>query len=199
MSDSHRFAVDVLDLVCRRFESKAADLVVIAGAEPFKAWLIGEAYLACKARQATFPFCEVTANPPYGGANGEEVKDENDNPYLKCGDLRVGATFEKGDHRWVFAEFAVLHAGTRDTEKWRRKVETSVSRLKRLGWVNSIALLVIVVVGGPDGVSIPEDFEKIWNRPPLTEPFTCLLPDGGSLTVKAFDIKQRDSDVKCLV
>jgi hypothetical protein len=199
MSDSHRFAVDVLDLVCHRFEAEAGELRLLAeGGSALQPWLVGEAYLACKARQSTYPFCEVTVKPPYGGTNGENVRDEDDNPLLKRGDLRVGATLEQGDHRWVFAEFAVLHDGIRDLEQWRRKVEKSVSRLKRLHWVNSIALLVIVVVNGADRSRDLDEFD-VWNRPPLTEPFACPLPDGGSLVIKAFDIKQNESDVKCLV
>lgn len=199
MNDSHSFAIDVLDLVCRRFEAKAADVSLLVESDArLKPWLVGEAYLACKLQQSTNPFCEVMAEPPYGGTNGENVKDEDDNPLLKRGDLRVGATFEPGDHRWVFAEFAVLHPGIRDIEKWRKNVEKSAARLKRLRWVNSIALLVIVVVNGPDRSGDLDGFD-VWNRPALTKPFACPLPDGGSLVIKAFDIKQRESDVKCLV
>lgn len=198
MSDSHRFAVDVLELICQRFNAKAADLRLLADSgSALKPWLVGEAYLACRLRQSTYPFCEVTAKPPYGGTNGENVRDEDDNPFLKRGDLRVGATFEQGDHRWVFAEFAVLHAGIRDIGQWHRKVEKSVSRLKRLRWVNSIALLVVVVVNGADRSEGVDGFD-VWNRPALAAPFDCPLPGGGSLVIKAFDIKQNESDVKCL-
>lgn len=202
MSDAHSFAVDVLRIICRRFEEKAADLRLMAEAgTSFEAWLNGEAYLACKLQQSAYPFCEVTAKPPYGGVNGEEVKDDNGNPYLKRGDLRVGATYEKGDHRWVFAEFAVLHDGNREGDRWQRKVEKDVSRLKRLGWVNSISLLVLVAVSKSDVLTTwGESLEAFafWNRPPLTEPFVLSLPNGGSLVVRAFDVKQNEGDVRSI-
>lgn len=200
MSDAHSFAVDVLRIICRRFEEKAADLRLMAeSGTSFKAWLNGEAYLACKLQQAAYPFCEVTAKPPYGGTNGEDVNDENGNPYLKRGDLRVGATHEKGDHRWVFAEFAVLYDGNPPYDAWQREVEEDVSRLKRLGWVNSISLLVLVAVSRSDVLKTwGESLEGfgVWNRPALTEPFSLSLPDGGSLVVKAFDVKRREADVR---
>ncbi|MFO0803421.1 MAG: hypothetical protein U0791_09910 [Gemmataceae bacterium] len=200
MSDAHRFAVDVYHIICRRFEEKAADVRLMAETGiSFEAWLNWEAYLACKLQQSAYPFCEVTAKPPYGGANGEEVKDKNGNPCLKHGDLRVGATYEKGDHRWVFAEFAVLHDGNQQGDKWRRRIEKDVSRLKRLGWVNSISMLVLVAVSQSDVLKTwGESLERldVWNRPALTEPFHFSLPDGGSLLVKAFDVKQREEDVR---
>lgn len=202
MSDAHSFAVDVLRIICCRFQEKAADLRLMAETDvSFEVWLNGEAYLACKLQQSAYPFCEVTAKPLYGGANGEEVKDENGNPYLKQGDLRVGATYEKGDHRWVFAELAVLHDGNREGDKWQRKIEKDVSRLKRLGWVNSISLLVLVVVSKSDDLTTAVDrleSSAVWNRPALTEPFSLSLPDGGSLVVKAFDVKQREADVRSI-
>jgi hypothetical protein len=202
VSDAHSFAVDVLRIICRRFEEKAQDIRLLAeNATSFEAWLNWEAYLACKLQQSAYPFCEVTAKPPYGGTNGEEVKDDNGNPYLKRGDLRVGATYEKGDHRWVFAEFALLHDGNRQGDTWQRKIEKDVARLKRLGWVNSISLLVLVAVSRSDVLTTwGESLESssVWNRPALTEPFAFSLPDGGSLVVKAFDVKRREADVRSI-
>ena len=200
MTDAHRFAVDVFRNICRRFEEKAADVGRIAETgTSFEGWLRGEAFLACKLQQTAYPFCEVTMKPPYGGVDGEDVKDANGNPCLKRGDLRVGATHEKGDHRWLFAEFALLLDADRDGDDWRRRIEKDVSRLKRLGWVNSISLLILVAVSKSEVLKVwrerLENF-SVWNRPALTEPFALSLTGGGSLIVKAFDVKQDDANVR---
>lgn len=66
MIDSYAFAVDVFRTVADRLREKAADLrLLVEAAAPFEAWLTREAFLACKRRQATYPFCEVAADPTY--------------------------------------------------------------------------------------------------------------------------------------
>jgi hypothetical protein len=65
--------------------------------------------------------------------------------------------------------------------------------------VNSISLLILVAVSKSDFLKTwGESLESfaIWNHPALTEPFSLSLPDGGSLVVKAFDVKQREGDVR---
>lgn len=200
MTDAHRFAVDVLRIISDRFQEQAADLGrMAASGAAFDGWLNGEAFLACKLQQSGYPFCDVTLKPPYGGENGEGVMDANGNPCLKRGDLRVGATDEKGDHRWVFAEFVLLHGGDRDGDDWPQRIEQVVSRLKRLGWVNSISLLILVLVSQSEVLKEwGERLQRsgIWSRPALTQPFTLSLPGGGTLVVKAFDVKQDEANVR---
>jgi hypothetical protein len=62
-----------------------------------------------------------------------------------------------------------------------------------LGWKRSASLLVVVAASRGDALSEWSDGlagSAVWNRPALTEPFVITLPGGGSVIVKAFDIKR---------
>lgn len=110
MSDSYTFAVDVSRTVCGRLEARATDLrLMVETGSSFEEWLNWEAFLACKQRQASYPFCEVTAKPGYAS---EGVADGSD-PDHNLGNLRVGGPNEGANHCWVFAEFVLLHDGNR--------------------------------------------------------------------------------------
>jgi hypothetical protein len=190
MGDSYRFAVDVFRTVCGRLEAKASDLrLLIETTSSFVAWLNWEAFLACKLREASYPFCEVTAKPSYAS---EGVADDGGDPDLSSGDLRVGGPNEGADHCWVFAEFALLHDGHRAGGKWLRKLEADADKLKRLGWKRSASLLIVVAASR--GAVRTEWADAlagcaVWNQPALTDPCVISLPGGGSVVIKAFDIK----------
>jgi hypothetical protein len=99
----------------------------------------------------------------------------------------------------VFAEFALLHDGDRTGEEWRRKIETDADKLGRLGWKKSAALLVVVVVAAGRGDVLTERAgdlagRAVWNQPALTDPFVIALPGGGTVILKAFDIKRDPVD-----
>ena len=161
----------------------------------FEEWLNWEAFLACKLRQAGYPFCEVAAKPTYASEN---VADDSGDPDRNLGDLRVGGSYEEGDHRWVFAEFALLHDGNRPGGKWLRKIEADADKLKRLGWKRSASLLVVAAASRGDVLSKWTDFLAgcaVWNQPALTDPVFIDLPGGGSVVLKAFDIKQDPAHV----
>lgn len=195
MSNTHTFAVDVLQTVCDRLASKADELrMLIETTSSFEEWLNWEAFLGCKSRQAEYPFCEVTAKPTYAS---EDMVDENDRPDRNLGDLRVGGPDDGADHCWVFTEIALLHDGNRLGGKWLRKIEEDADKLRRLGWIRSAALLVVVVASRGDVNTEWADFLAgfaAWNAPALTDPFVIRLPGGGSVVVKAFDIKQNPAD-----
>ncbi len=190
MSDSYTFAVDVFRTVCDRLEAKATDLrLLVETTSSFEEWLNWEAFLACKFREANYPFCEVTAKPSYAS---EGVADDSGDPDLNSGDLRVGGPNEGADHCWVFAEFALLHDGNRAGGKWLRKIEADADKLKRLGWKKSASLLVVVAASRGDVMTEWADALAgcaVWNQPALTDPFAFALPGGGSVVVQAFDIK----------
>jgi hypothetical protein len=191
MSESHGFATDVFRIVCARLAAKTADLrLMVETTSSFEEWLNWEAFLACKHRQATYPFCEVAAKPTYAS---EGVADDDGDPDRKLGDLRVGGPDDGANHCWVFAEFALLHDGNRTGDKWRRKIEADAARLKRLGWKKSASLLVVVAASWGDVLTEWADYLAnfpIWNQTALTDAFVLDLPGGGSVVVKAFDIKQ---------
>jgi hypothetical protein len=191
--DSYTFAVDVFRTVCARLEAKAGDLrLMVETTSSFEEWLNWEAFLACKLREASYPFCEVTAKPTY---SSENVADDSGDPDRNLGDLRVGGPDDGADHCWVFAEFALLHDGT--SGKWPRKIEADADKLKRLGWKKSAALLVVVAASKGDVLTEWADYLAsfaVWNQPALTEPFVITLPGGGSVVIKAFDIKRDPAD-----
>jgi hypothetical protein len=200
MTEPHALAVEVLRIVCDRLRARAPDLQLMAETtSSFEEWLNWEAFLACKARQAEAGFCEVAAKPPYSGPGGESATNDDGTPFNKFGDLRVGASYAEGDHRWVFAEFALLHDGNRPGNKWQEKIEADAAKLRRLRWVNSISMLVVVVVSQKDVLIDWGDYLgrlPIWSRPALTAPASFSLPGGGSVLVKAFDVKQKDEHVQ---
>jgi hypothetical protein len=191
--DSLTFAVDVFLTVCVRLRSKAADLrLLVEAGSSFEAWLYWEAYLACKVRQERYPFCEVTAQPTYAS---EGITTEAGDPDRTFGDLRVGGPNDGADHCWLFAEFALLHDGT--GAKWLKKLEADAEKLKRLGWKRSAALLVVVAASRAEVRTEWADYLAgcaVWNQLALTDPVVIALPGGGSVVVKAFDIKQNPAD-----
>jgi hypothetical protein len=192
--DSLTFAVDVFRTVCERLRSKAADLrLLVEDGYSFEEWLNWEAYLACKLRQEGYPFCEVTAKPTYAS---EDVKTETGDRDYNLGDLRVGGPNDGAEHCWVFAELALLHDGT--GAKWLKKIEADVEKLKRLGWKKSAALLIVVVASRTEVLTEWTDYLAgfaVWNGISLTEPCVIPMPGGGSVVLKAFDIKQNPADV----
>lgn len=190
MGDTTAFAVDVFRTVCDRLAGKAADLrAMVETTSSFEEWLNWEAFLACKLRQASYPFCEVAAKPTYAS----EGADDGGDPDRSIGDLRVGGSGQEGDHRWVFAEFALLHDGNRVGGKWLRKIEADADKLLRLGWKRSASLLIVVAASRDDVTTGWAEYLAgfaVWNRPALTDPFVIALPGGGTVVLKAFDIKQ---------
>lgn len=195
MGDSYQFAADVFRTVCDRLAAKAADLqLLVETTSSFEEWLNWEAFLACKHRQASYPLCEVAAKPTY---SSEGVTTEAGDPDRNFGDLRVGGPDDGADHRWVFAEFALLHDGNRAGGKWLRKIEADADKLRRLGWKRSASLLIVVAAGRGDVTTEWASYLSgcaVWNRPALTDPFVISLPGGGSVVVKAFDIKCDPAD-----
>jgi hypothetical protein len=194
MGGSYQFTTDVFRTVCDRLAAKAADLrLLVEAGVSFEEWLNWEAFLACKFRQEGYPFCEVAAKPSYAS---EDVADEAD-PDRNLGDLRVGGPNEGADHCWAFAEFVLLHDGNRSGREWLREIEAEADKLKRLGWKKSAALLVVVATSKGDVLTEwAEDLASfaVWNQPALTDPFVIALPVGGSVVIKAFDIKRDPAD-----
>lgn len=180
MADSYSFAVDVFRCIGERLSTKATELELLAGTSAFEGWLAGEAFLACKQRQGSYPFCEVEAKPTYASEGVTGVGD----PDRDAGDLRVGGPDDGANHCWLFAEFMEIRGG------WRPKVAATTDRLKRLGWKKSAALL-IAVAASRDGD--PPDGE-VWDRPTLTAPVVIPLPGGGAVILTAFDIKRDPTD-----
>lgn len=194
MLDSYTFAVDVFRTVGDRLREKAADLgLLVEAAASFEGWLAREAFLACKRRQAGYPFCEVAADPTYASEGVAGDGDTDGNP----GGLRVGGPDDGANHCWVFAEFALLHVGNREGGGWRRTVEARADRLMRLGWKKSAALLIVAAASRGDVTTEWADALTgctVWNRPALTDPCDVALPGGGSVVLKALDIKRDHAD-----
>jgi hypothetical protein len=194
MGDSYQFTVDVFRTVCDRLAAKAADLrLLVESGTSFEEWLVWEAFLACKLRQESYPFCEVAIKPTYAS---EGVADEAD-PDRNFGDLRVGGPNDGADHCWAFAEFVLLHDGDLTSGEWLRRIEAEADKLRRLGWKKSAALLVVVLASRRDAMTEWADDLAgcaVWNRPALTDPFVIPLPGGGTVVVKALDIKRNPAD-----
>jgi hypothetical protein len=190
MSDSYQFTLDVFRNVCDRLADKAADLrLLVESGTPFEEWLVWEAFLACKLLQESYPFCEVTAKPTYAS---EGVADESD-PDQNLGDLLVGGPNDGADHCWVFAEFVLIHDGNRTEGEWLRKIEAEADKLKRLGWKKSASLLVVALASRGDVIKDWADDLAgcaVWNQPALTDLFVIPLPGGGTVVLKALDIKR---------
>ncbi|MDY3558613.1 hypothetical protein R5W23_005752 [Gemmata sp. JC673] len=190
MGNSYTFTVDVFRTVCDRLAANAADLrLLIEAGESFEEWLAWEAFLACKLRQESYPFCEVAAKPAYAS---EGVSASSD-PESDLGDLRVGGPNDGADHCWVFAEFVLLHHGNRTGGEWPRKIEAGADKLKRLGWKKSASLLIVIAASRGGVMAEWADDQAgcaVWNRPALADPLVIPLPGGGTLVLKAFDVKQ---------
>lgn len=190
MGDSYQFTVDVFRTVCERLQSKPADLqLLVEAGTSFEEWLTFEAFLACKLRQESYPFCEVAAKPTYASENVAEEAD----PDRNLGDLRVGGPNDGADHCWVFAEFVFLRDGNRGSGEWLRKIEAEAAMLKRLGWKKSASLLIVVAAGRGDVLTEwADDLTgcEAWNQPALTDPFIISMPAGGTVVLNALDIKR---------
>jgi hypothetical protein len=107
----------------------------------------------------------------------------------------VGGPNDGADHCWLFAEVALQHDGT--GAKWLKKIEADAEKLKRLGWKKSAALLIVVTASRTEVLTEWADDLSgcaVWNCPALTDPCVIPLPGGGSVVVKAFDIKQNPAD-----
>lgn len=191
MGDSYTFAVDVFRTVCDRLAAKAADLhAMVETALSFEEWLNWEAFLACKHREMSYPFCEVAAKPTY---SSEGVADDSSDPDRNFGDLRVGGPNDGADHCWVFAELVLLHDGNHTGGEWLRRIEADADKLKRLGWKKSASLLIVVAASRGDvQTEWADDLARcaVWNQPALTNPFVIALPGGGTVILKGFDIKR---------
>lgn len=194
MPDSLTFAVDVFRTVCDRLRAKAADLrLLVEDGYSFEEWLNWEAYLACKLRQESYPFSEVTAKPTYAS---EGVQTDSGDPDRPLGDLRVGGPNDGVDHCWLFAEVVLACDGDSADREWVKRAEAATGRLKRLGWKKSAALLIVVAVRTGDGpAGVADAVSEVGDRPALTGTCVIPLPGGGSVVVKAFDIKQNPGDV----
>jgi hypothetical protein len=192
--DSLTFVVDVFRTVCDRFRTKAAELrLLVEAGSAFDEWLHWETYLACKLRQESYPFCEVTAKPTYAS---EGVATEASDADCTLGDLRVGGPNDGADHCWLFAEVVLAGDCASAEQEWVTRVEAATDRLKRLGWKKSAALLIVVMVRAGDALAgLADTANEVWNRPALTDPCVIPLPGGGSVVVKAFDIKQNPADI----
>jgi hypothetical protein len=190
MGDSYPFTVDVFRRICDRLASKAADLRhLVESGISFEEWLNWEAFLACKQRQESYPFCEVAAKPSYASEGVAVESDQGEDR----GDLRVGGPNDGADHCWVFAEFVLIHDGNRAGREWLRKIEADADRLKRLAWKKSASLLVVVTASrGGVLTDWADDLAAcpVWNGLALTDPFVIALAGGGFVVVTAFDIKQ---------
>lgn len=195
MSDTHAFATDIVHIVWARLRERSVELRhLVDAAVEFDGWLEGEAYLACRQRQAERGYCEVTLRPTYGS---EGVTNAGGQSPEEHGALRVGGSGEPGDHRWLFAEFVLLFDRERRVEAWRTRTEAAISRLLRLGWKRSASVIVIVAAGPGDvEAEWSDDLARLaaWNRPLLTDPLRLVLPGGGTLVARAFDVKRNPSD-----
>ncbi|QEL17784.1 hypothetical protein [Limnoglobus roseus] len=187
MDDTHGFAADVFHTVCARLAGQAADLAhLVATDAPFDGWLEGEAYLAC--RSAGGRFGEVEFRPTYGS---EGVTGADGRPSAARGGLRVGGVGDPGHHLWLFAEFVVAPARNGRNEDWQARTEAAIARLLGLGWKRSAALLIVLAADSRDGE--PADVPS-WGQPPLTDAVLIPLPGGGSVVVRAFDVKPDPAD-----
>lgn len=195
MGNSYQFTVDVFRTVCDRLSAKATELqLLVETGTSFDEWLTWEAFLACKLREPSYPFCEVAAKPTYAS---EDVTGDGNDPDRNLGDLRVGGPHDGADHCWAFAEFVLLHDGNRTGGEWRQRIEAEADRLRRLGWKKSASLLVVVAASRGDVMKEWGDDLAgcaVWNQPALTDPFVISLPGGGTVVVKAFDIKRNPAD-----
>jgi len=195
VGDARGFAIDVCRIICNRLADRADDLrLMVETGSSFEDWLNWEAFLVCKFSQPGYQFCEVAAKPTY---SSEGVSDDGGDPERNLGDLRVGGPDDGANHRWLFAEFALLHDGNRASGECLRKIESDTAKLKRLGWKRSASLLIVVVVSKGNVLTEWADYLAgfaVWNRPALTEPFVISLPGGGTVVVKAFDIKRDPAD-----
>lgn len=184
MAESYSFAVDVFRCIGERLSAKTADLGLLIDTAAFEGWLVGEAYLACKGRQDSYPYSEVEAGPTYASEGVVGVGDSD----REAGDLRVGGPEGGANHCWLFAELVVI--GDKAAEEWKPKVVAAADRLRRLGWKKSAALLIAVTVNRagdpPDG--------EVWDRPTLTDPILVPLPGGGAVGLTAFDMKRDPAD-----
>jgi hypothetical protein len=182
MPDSYAFAVHVFHSIGERLSAKAAELELLVGTAAFEGWLVGEALLACKERQSSYPFSEVAAKPTYAseGVDSEGGRD--------AGDLRVGGPDGGANHCWLFAEFVLV--GDEAGGERKPKVEAAVERLKGLGWKKSAALLIAVSVNRAGDTPGGE----VWDRPALTDPVVIALPGGGTVVARAYDVKQNPAD-----
>lgn len=180
MADSYLFAVDVFRRIGERLSAKATELELLAGTTALEGWLVGEAFLACKQRQGSYPFCEVEAKPTYAS---EGVVGEGD-PNKDAGDLRVGGPDNGANHCWLFAELVEIRG------EWKPKVAAAADRLKRLGWKKSAALLIAVAVSRPSNPT----GDEVWDNSALTTPIVIPLPGGGAAILTASDIKRDPTD-----
>ena len=194
MGDSYKFTVDVFRTICDRLAARAAELrLLVETGSSFEEWLTWEAFLACKLREPSYPFCEVAARPTYAS---EGVADEAD-PDRDLGGLRVGGPNDGADHCWVFAEFVLLHDGNRTGGEGPRRIEAAAAKLRRLGWKKSAALLIVAAASRGDVLTEwAGDLAgcAVWNQPALTDPFVISLPGGGTVGLKALDIKRDPAD-----
>jgi hypothetical protein len=139
---------------------------MVETASSFEEWVNWEAFLACKLRQADYPFCEVAARPAYAS---EGVPADGGDSGRNWGDLRVGGPDDGADHCWVFAEFALLHEGNCTGDEWLGKIDADAAKLRRLGWKKSASLLVVVAASRGDVTTEwAGDLAgcAVWNQPP---------------------------------
>jgi hypothetical protein len=124
------------------------------------------------------------------------VASEAGDPDLTRGDLRVGGPNDGAEHCWLFAEIVLVGTDENVDRGWVKRTETATGRLKRLGWKKSAALLIVVMVSRTNDrpASVADVVSEVWNRPALTDPCVIPLPGGGSVVVKAFDIKQNPAN-----
>lgn len=189
MADSYPFAVDVVRCIGERLSARAAELEVLIGTAAFHGWLAGEAFLACKGRQAVYPYCEVEAAPTYTSEGVDAGGDHN----RDAGDLREGGPDGGANHCWLFDEFAVIV--DKSAEEWKPMVVAAADRLKRLGWKKSAALLIAVAVNrAPE---LPHN--EVWNRAALTDQIVIQFPGGGSVVLTAFDVKRDPADTLTVI
>jgi hypothetical protein len=178
MLDSYQFAVDVVQTIGNRLATKVTELSLLSGADAsFSEWFVWEAFLACKQRQASYPFCEVMAKPTYAS---EGVPDDG-----TSGDLRIGGPDEGANHCWAFIEFILLDRAHDAHEATSRMLTAAVERLKRLGWKKSAALLLVLAIN-ERGLATCE----VLPQPIVTAPCVIALPNGGTAILNAFDCKR---------
>ena len=132
----------------------------------------------------------MAARPTYGS---EGVTGAAGRPAADRGSLRVGGSGEPGDHRWLFAEVVLLLDGDGRLGDWRARTEAAAARLLRLGWKRSAAVLIVVAAGRGDvAADWADDLAGLpaWHRPALADPVVLGLPGGGSVAVRAADVKR---------
>lgn len=196
MLDSRQFTGLVFQTMCAWFNDKRADLrSMLEAGTSFEEWLAWEAYLACKLKVADGLFSEVTAKPTYAS---EGAADDGNDADRDMGGLRVGGPDDGAHHCWVFAELILLLEGDRDHGAGYRKIDSKAEKLLRLGWKKSSSLLVVVMASKGDAW---KDWAEapggcaVWNQPALTRPHGIALPGGGSVVLRAIDIKRNPGDI----